>query len=372
MHSLKDQPDESEDMLILIVSNEEWGKQWFIKHHYANELSKMGREVYFLNPVGKWRISNLWDRELRLEKAQESLTLVNYKNFLPVSILQRFTTRINDYLISRAISLRLQRNRKMILWQFDPFRFVFSYFKKTANIYHVADDYRKMVFDKQIITKSDCVICTSKSFMEHYRSHKENVIHIPHGISSDEFEVDPKRVKLLQERYGKFVFHVGSMYDRLNFELLFRIAESLGDVSLVLAGPISIKKTENQRWFDKCISRDNVHYLGTIHASEIKHYVQASSVCIVIYNEGVATSALKILNYVAHRKPVISTLLIEEESLQEKAIYFADNTDLYLQRIQEALNGDLEVEDALIEKFLESRSYKNLIAKVLEISSSMD
>ena len=53
---------------IFLTSNEPWGDVWFSKQHYANELAKMGHQVYFLNAPTGWSPKNLFRINLRVEK----------------------------------------------------------------------------------------------------------------------------------------------------------------------------------------------------------------------------------------------------------------------------------------------------------------
>ena len=81
---------------ILIVSNEPWGDVWFSKQHYAYELSKMGHQVFFINPTSRWSIKNLFSFSVKLNQTNENITLVNYQNNFPQTIFNKFFTKLND------------------------------------------------------------------------------------------------------------------------------------------------------------------------------------------------------------------------------------------------------------------------------------
>ena len=81
---------------ILIVSNEKWGKMWYSKHNYANELSK-NNNVYFLNPAKAFHPFNIFKKNITSYKITDTLTVLEYKNILPPSLLSFW--KINDLLI---------------------------------------------------------------------------------------------------------------------------------------------------------------------------------------------------------------------------------------------------------------------------------
>ena len=81
---------------ILIISNEKWGKMWYSKHNYANELSK-NNNVYFLNPPQPFKPLNIFKKNITTYKVTNKLTIIEYKNILPPSVLSLW--KMNDYLI---------------------------------------------------------------------------------------------------------------------------------------------------------------------------------------------------------------------------------------------------------------------------------
>ena len=128
--------------IILIVSNEPWGDVWFSKHHYANELSKLGHNVYFINPAKPWRFSSLFSFSVNIKSINPNLKVITYSNNLPTFSYKSIFQKINDYLICYRLNLLFKNNNNLIIWNFDPFRFINIYKLKIKYlIFHIVDRY---------------------------------------------------------------------------------------------------------------------------------------------------------------------------------------------------------------------------------------
>lgn len=363
---------QSGEQLVFVISNEQWGKQWFIKHHYANELSSLGYEVYFINPVSSWSLFDLWDRKLYLEKINENLTVVSYKNFLPVRIFPRLITKINDYVVSRTLSSQIQKNRNVIVWQFDPFRFSYNFFQNAFKLYHISDHYSDLPLDRQNVESSDLMVCTGASLIDYYRGFNKPVIHIPHGISSQEYKVNESEVGRIKERYGEFIFHAGSINDRLDLDLISNIPDRFPRYQVVFVGPVILNNEQNRVIWKKCLAKPNFNFLGTIESNAIKNYAQASKVCLLCYSFdssqriGTVSSSLKVLHYLAQKKAIVSSIKLEYNELIDRLIFCADNKRGYFELMEGILNGDIDPDLSVIDSFLSSSSYPRLLDKIFQ------
>ncbi len=362
----------SKKTVFFVISNEPWGNQWFIKHHYAIELAKLGSDVYFVNPVSDWKPSSFIRQGIEVKKISENLKLVSYNNLLPIRVFPKLCLKINDWLNAKKLN-KLRKNKRLIIWQFDAFRFSFNFFNNSRKIYHIADHYRDLPFDGENIKNSDLLVCTSKTFMEYYSSFGKETIYIPHAISESEFQTDDVKVADLKERYGSYILHAGSINDRLDIEIFQEILNQFDNHKLVLIGPNKLEDSRNKKIFEECIKRDNFVYLGAVDGSQVKNYVKVAKVCLVAYKFnstqtlGPVTSSLKVLNYLAQKKPIITSNEIEYESLNGEAIYFGENLGNFIELIEKALNESIVVSGSKIDNFLKKHNYELYINKILSM-----
>ena len=354
---------------IFIISNEPWGKIWFSKQHYANELTKLGYNVYFVNPVGPWRPIHLVSGKVGVQKSPEGIQILNYHNNLPVRVATKFITRINDWLNCRKIQ-RVIKGNKFIIWNFDPFRFAFiSGFKNVKKIYHVADPYIQLPLDDVLAKTSDLVVCISPKYLPHYTNRNKNVINVPHGISPEEQQVDKEEVKKIKNSYGKFSLIVGTLNSTVDPNIFESIANS--GFKLVIIGSENLKNQAHTTNWIRIKKNPNVIYLGPKHAKELKNYIHAAEVCITAYKfnlkKAVGTgSPLKILNYLAQYKPTVTSIDSEIPELANQGIYWGENSEAYMAFIKKGMDSKLLVNKQRVKAYLSAHMYPQLIQKIVD------
>ena len=89
-----------------------------------------------------------------------------------------------------------------------------------------------------------------------------------------------------------------------------------------------------------CTTYSNIHFLGRRSYDSLPSYVKAFSICIIpfrIYKLTDAINPIKLYEYLAAGKPVISTRL-SELSDYKKIIYLANNNSEFLELVDKALN----------------------------------
>ncbi len=356
-----------ENQHILIVSNEEWGDVWFSKQHYAYELSRLGYQVFFVNPTSKWNWLNIFSFQVNYTTiGYENITIVDYKNNFPQTIFKKLFTKINDFLnyikLNKNITLN---NSNLIWWQFDPFRFINKPINSLSKrIYHVVDSYNSFWQDKIIAQKSDLIVCTNTSYINRYKEYNKKTIYIPHGISSDEYLVDEKKIIAIEKEFGNYAVLVGNIENDININLIKNILDN--KINLVVIGFEYIKNTE---WEELKIY-PNLFYLGVINAKEVNNYIAASKVGLVTYyfDKEITINSrtpLKIINYLAQNKPVISSIQTPLSVLENQAIFYAFNNKDYISCIKDAFEEKLDINQEIINNYLTSITYPKLIKNIL-------
>ncbi|MBW7846448.1 MAG: hypothetical protein H3C45_12610, partial [Bacteroidia bacterium] len=104
---------------IVIVSQQDWGKMFISKHHYAVELAKMGNTVYYLEgpstdrriPAGSIKI---------IETAFEGVFVIKHRLYYPGGLKHKLYG-MHALLIKIHIGriLRILKKRVDIVWSFD-------------------------------------------------------------------------------------------------------------------------------------------------------------------------------------------------------------------------------------------------------------
>ncbi|MGH1335041.1 MAG: glycosyltransferase [Aureispira sp.] len=358
---------------IFITSNEPWGKVWFSKQHYANELAKLGHEVYFLNAPTSWSFRHLINHRIHSRVINDNLQVIDYNNILPLRLAKNFTLKVNDYFNTTRIYKALPPSTLPILWwKFDPFRFAHlpngQAKQRTQEIYHITDPFDHIFSDSILAQKADIVVTVLKRYLPHYQQFsKKKVVYIPHGISSDEFHIDPT----INEAYTQFegaILKIGTINDHYNIELLLAIAKQFPERKLVLVGPNKLTIPIKQQQFDSLKTLENVVVEGAQKATVLKYYVHQASVCIVPYDfniESLKGTPLKVLNYLAQGKVSITSIATDLEHLLGKGLIKSDNKEHFLEQIQAAIDGNIPIDTPYLHSFFEKVSYPFLIHQIL-------
>jgi len=350
---------------ILLVCDEKWDQMWMSKHHYANELAKIGYQVLFINPPTRW---NPWNtiKGLTLTPV-DGIEVVTLPNRIPILGNPRLA-KINDWFNLRSLKRKGILRDSSLVWNFDGRRFANPGCKM---IYHVVDSHKNVLLDQQVARASNLIVCVSELFYEHYSQICSPKTHIPHGISSDEFEIDHGYVDTLTKKFGSYLLCVGSFSKKTNLDLLKTVALTYPSHSLLLLGQVHFKN--NASW-NALLEKDNVEFLGAIAAKNLKHYVAAASVCLTAYhfnhaqniNAG-AGSALKHINYLAQCKVIVSSLPNDLTAFQDKIIFSATTSHKYIELIRKALSGEFHIDKSFIRSELNKLLYTGFIDKALKL-----
>ena len=349
-------------LVIFVISNEEWGKQWLSKHHYANELAKLGFTVYFVDPVKRWKFVDLFSLAVVKKKVKDNLHILFYRNNFPIRFLGKFFLRLNDYLNSYKLS-KITGGADVLWWNFDPFRFINTdFFYESKTIYHVVDPYSHFWQDRLQAENADLIVCTNQKYADTYCRYGFSPLFIPHGISKDEFtDGYSTQVRQIRNEVGEFAIIVGAVNNEWDFELLKSIVDK--GVKILILG----QETNLVDWND-LKANPNIVYQGVVHAKNLKHYINAAKVCLVPYKKrpGKHTrSPLKFLNYLAQYKPIITSFDPFLDIPANRAIYFADKKEDFVRLTKRAMNDNLTVDKRVVQAYLDEHEYPVLIDRIL-------
>lgn len=357
---------------ILLVSNEPWGDVWYSKQHYANELSKTDI-VYFINPCRSFSLKNLFNFSVKVFEVKKNLFVLSYYNNVPSSNKLLILANLNDFINSLKIKWRLSKDRKSTNWlvyQFDPARFInfLPAAKGTKRVYHVVDPYHSFFGDKIIAKQANLVIGIKDSLVQYYRTLNEHVIHVPHGISDEELKYDELEIKRIKELYQNVILFIGTINNDVDLLLLAKVAKcEVG--TLLIIGPNVLTDESRKKEFIHLMHLPSVVYIGPVEAKELKNYVASAKVCIIPYlinKSSLNRTPLKLINYLAQKKPVVSTLKFEDIRLSQNVVYDAPDYSQFIHYLKEAMDGGLEVNDQIIEEIINEIQYPHLIKYIFE------
>lgn len=226
--------------------------------------------------------------------------------------------------------------------------------KKSKIIYENIDNWEtslgNMFFSekalKEFLEKSTVLVGTAKllveqinKYLEKYKILNKQVIYLPNAVDSDLFEPRKEYEKPQDLIKGsKTLIYYGSLWGSwFNWEVIEQVATNCKDTSINLigdyAGIIDIVKKMPK----------NVHFLGLKKQTELPSYLYYSDYAILPFKTdeiGKYVSPLKIFEYIAMNKPVISTPL--DDILEYKNVHCSNDSKDWIKWINEGIDFNKE------------------------------
>lgn len=180
-----------------------------------------------------------------------------------------------------------------------------------ADVYFCMDDFLhlpttspKMLapLEARLLERVDAVVATAESLTRSKRPRNGRTYHLPQGVNYEHFATARPTPGDLATLPRPIVGFAGSIYDRVDFQLVDAIAAAIPGGSVVLIGPLTGKRPE--------FRQANVHLLGMRPYRDLPGYIQAFDAAIIPYvlnDETVAVDPLKLLEYLAAGVPVVAT-----------------------------------------------------------------
>jgi glycosyltransferase involved in cell wall biosynthesis len=231
-------------------------------------------------------------------------------------------------------------------------RFIGSLGEKLA-VYHVVDEYtaygnldpnRKekfKIFERKMLSRADLVIVVSDKLYETKSAYNKHTYKVPNGVDYESydralFSEEPQPADIAQVP-RPIVGYSGLISGRMDLGLLEFAAIKHPEWSLVLIGAINDRKCNS--WIDRLRQLKNIHFLGLKGIKQVPHYIKAFDVCLLPYlinEETENLSALKLYDYMAAGKPIVSTDFPAAREFL-RVVYIADSKEAFTRSIEEAL-----------------------------------
>ncbi|MBL7808902.1 MAG: glycosyltransferase [Saprospiraceae bacterium] len=351
----------------------------------ARELAKTVRVLYVNHPYS-WKDlwSGLWRRDrvllrrlpglLLFQNVYESLDSIPERftavtppptlpiNWLPPGRVYRFFQGLNNWIILNAIRRAARKQgfeRFVYLNCYDPFfaGYLPPDTGAVCSIYHCIDDISQDTYtarhglqlENEACAQADITLVTSTNL---YRLKKPVARRVEHFFNAADVSVFQRvlnenfpRPPELGDRPGQVVGFVGNLDAlRIDYALLHKIALAFPDKTLLLVGPLNSKEPEQIG-----LTRlPNVILAGARKLEELPALLKHMDCVLIPFLCNTLTYSiypLKINEYLAAGKPVVSTAFSADIRTFANCCYLAEDHDVFLQQIEKALS---ENDSALI------------------------
>jgi len=319
---------------LVFFSGVDWGYTWQRPQQLATRLARHGRVLYIdplgLRPVRVTDVPRLAARAAarlglpRERRPSESLTLSS----APLAYLpfpgSRAAAWLNGRLLRRAVSRWMARFgvTSPVVWVGTPSAAVLNAARALParlSIYDCLD--RFTLFHKraaaiaraeqEIVGHVDVVLTTSRELHESMKRQNPRTFLVPNGADYDHFSMAAGNLpcpEALASLPRPIVGYYGEIAHWFDVEAVSRLAAARPHASIVLIGPLHAPAARS------LLERPNVHYLGRRPYDDLPFHLAHFDVCLLPFTASALTSAtnpVKLYEYLASGKPIVSTPLAE-------------------------------------------------------------
>lgn len=222
---------------------------------------------------------------------------------------------------------------------------------------------------KKTIAHSRSVTGTTTQFKKKYAIPDERFHLVPNGVETTLFRKVESTVRRDLGLEGSFVLgYVGVLREWVDFTPIYQAVKELQNTRLLIVGQEGYFQ-ENKKEVHELGIEDRVIFTGTVPYDKVPDYIAAMDVCLIPFKNNEITqnaSPLKLFEYMACEKPVISSDLRGIREDVQNRIYYADTKEEYLDRLRKINFKDTNVLDLIRDnrKFIEEDyEWANIIQK---------
>ncbi|MDB5286885.1 MAG: hypothetical protein JWR05_1834 [Mucilaginibacter sp.] len=299
-------------------------------------------------------------------------------SFLPSGFVYNIMLRYNAWLLRKAIKRTLRQlnmNHELINFtSFNPAMGVINghKFGERSLIYHCYDEIKGAAIwlrkhgermEKAFLAIADAVIVTSKGLYDSKNHYAKRCFIVKNAVKAELFKQGLNKDINTDKQVVGFV---GTIDDRMNYDVVTYLIESLPNAEFVFVG-----RTLNKERAKLLKSYPNVTFVGPKKPEELPLHLKTFSVAIIPYVNDELTSGIypmKINEYLAGGLPVISTRFGDMTDF-EAIIKIADNKEAFLENvITEISSNSPEKQQARI-KVAEGNTW---VKRAEELSSAIE
>ncbi|MDQ3871567.1 MAG: glycosyltransferase [Chloroflexota bacterium] len=344
---------------ILCLSHLRWRFVYQRPNHLMARAAR-DRRVFWIEPP----VLSAGAPCLNIEQPEENLFVAvpHLPEDVPVNGGAPYLRGLLDELFARhAID-------RPVLWYYTPLALRFTtHVDPAAVVYDCMDELGAFSqapplvaeLEPELLRRADLVFAGGESLYENKRAHHARCHLFPSSADVGHFRVargplrdPPDQARLGRPRLG----YMGVIDERINVELIARVAEVRPEWQLVLLGPVAkIDEASLPR-------RANIAYLGQKSYEELPAYLAGWDVALMPFAHNRSTrliSPTKTLEYLAAGRPVVSTSVrdVVHRYGESGLVRIADSVDGWVGAVEDALVEDSGRRESLADAFLTDLSW---------------
>jgi len=347
-------------MNIVVFSSLPWNFLRQRPQHIASKLAKKGHKIlFFETPVFISSLSDIQEKikERRLfEVRQVEDNIYAVKLYLP-HFLGKFAS-VKDEFCKLSFRYCL---RKLNFHPDVAFFYTLHYYSllkplKSMNakiIFEYVDDitsFQEFAFDNyvrmetELIKTSSLIFATSRLLRDKVLKFNPNVVYLPNAMDFEHFNSAMENTNVtpddLLNLKHPIIGFIGALFEWIDVDLICKIAKNHPEYSILIVGPVNFGKSQ----LETC---PNITMVGTKSYESLPSYLSNIDVCLIPFKMNSITlhsNPIKMYEYLAAGKPVVSTPLPEIVSNASGIVYIGKGDEDYIKMV-EAATREIEHKD---------------------------
>jgi len=317
------------------------------RHPYRGRVLCVERPICpFSSPLLHTRKYLEWLRgKRRLRQIETNIFLLTPFVLLHDSVARKFpfVTKMNKILLKRTVTQALVYLRfrfgELISWVFHPYQLYWAeLFQGRLLIYECYDEYSEYAnvrghpakvsmiceFERLLLQKADVVFVTSRSLLQSRKKINDHTYFLPNGVEFEHFYTPLRDFEIpnkMRDIPRPIVGFAGTINEKIDYGLIGYLSRAHPEWSIVMLGRFTGRPfLRIRKDFLNVSIRANVHFCGGVDYQVVPRYVHNFDVCLiplVIDKQTEKAYPLKLHEYLATGKPVVSTALSEVEQYSE-------------------------------------------------------
>lgn len=251
--------------------------------------------------------------------------------------------------------------KKKYFWCFEPFFMptLFRVFSSYITVFDCVDYFltvrqpflSHMVF---MLRHATHVFVNSFTLQRQYDRYRSHITVVPMGFAYRLFHQKQPNKKMVLAKSNRIGF-VGGIDDRLDYELLYKVAQSLKNSSFIFVGKKYFSNINTPAVVQLLYSLPNVNFVDEVRKSEIPAIIKSFDICLIPYDSKQPFNRycfpMKTLEYFFYGKPVISTDILELRKFRNELFVVRSYKEM-IQKIKLVMRNGWPLKTQKIQKLI--------------------
>jgi glycosyltransferase involved in cell wall biosynthesis len=294
--------------------------------------------------------------------------LIDTRNFDDFDVIFNYNTLRSGYYLAKKLNI------PMVYDIADDLPAMISNSPQIPSIFRGAGKWFGEKMIQRTIRQSTAVSATTGAFLDKYSIPNKKFNIIPNGVDTAQFKIVESSIRRKFGLESDFILgYVGVLREWVDLRPVYQVLKKLDDTKLLIVGQEGLFR-ENQEMVKSFCIEDKVIFTGNVPYVDVPKYIAAMDVCLIPFKDNdIARNAvpLKLFEYMACEKPVISTSLEGVKNSVGNRILYCDKSSEYYSTILKLKKegipmNSLQNNRKYIEEHYEWRSLARSIERIFE------